>query len=244
MNGKNYIWALILGVSLFASVIAASNAFKNRYNWKDTVAVTGLGEVEFVSDYIVWDGYLTANSQTLEQGYAEIESNGKKVRDYLNSQGIADSLIQFMFVNNYTNSEPIYNGNTYIGQRNTGYGFRQQFKVQGADVDLIERVSREISTLIASGIMIESMSPSYYYTRLEDVKMTLIENATNDARDRAEKIASKAGAKLGKLSSAKAGIIQITAPNSNEDYSWGGTYNVSSREKKASVTMKLEYHIK
>lgn len=241
---KNYIWSIILGISLFASVIAAGNAFKNRYNWKDTVAVTGLGEVEFVSDLIVWNGYLTTNSETLERGYAVIESNGKKVKQYLKEQGIADSLIQFMFVNTFTNSEPIYNGNSYVGQRNIGYGFRQQFKVQGTNVDLIERVSREISTLIASGIMIESISPSYYYTRLEDVKMELIENATNDARERAEKIASKAGAKLGKLSSAKAGIIQITAPNSNEDYSWGGAYNTSSREKKASITMKLEYHIK
>jgi hypothetical protein len=39
------------------------------------------------------------------------------------------------------------------------------------------------------------------------------------------------------------GIFQITGQNSNEDYSWGGTYNTSSREKTASITMKLNYEI-
>ncbi|MEG1935539.1 MAG: SIMPL domain-containing protein, partial [Rikenellaceae bacterium] len=173
MNGKNYIWAIILGASLLISVIAAGKAFNNRYNWKDTISVTGLGEVEFVSDLIVWEAYLTTKNTSLEQGYSTIESNGRKVKQYLKDQGIADSLVQFMFVNTFQSSEPIYNGQNYVGQRNTGYGFRQQFKVEGTNVDLIERVSREISTLIASGIMIESSSPSYFYTRLEDVKMSL-----------------------------------------------------------------------
>jgi uncharacterized protein len=39
------------------------------------------------------------------------------------------------------------------------------------------------------------------------------------------------------------GIFQITAQNSNEDYSWGGTYNTASKEKTASITMKLNYEV-
>ena len=39
------------------------------------------------------------------------------------------------------------------------------------------------------------------------------------------------------------GIIQITGQNSGEDYSWGGAYNTSSREKTASITMKLNYKL-
>jgi hypothetical protein len=31
------------------------------------------------------------------------------------------------------------------------------------------------------------------------------------------------------------GVIQITAPNSNEDYSYGGTYNTTSKEKKQAL---------
>jgi hypothetical protein len=47
----------------------------------------------------------------------------------------------------------------------------------------------------------------------------MIANATKDAKERAEKIAENAGSSLGNLKKATMGVIQITAPNSNEDYS-------------------------
>ena len=58
-----------------------------------------------------------------------------------------------------------------------------------------------------------------------------------------EKIAECSGGKLGKLESARMGIFQITGQNSKESYSWGGTFNTSSREKTASITMKLTYKV-
>jgi len=39
------------------------------------------------------------------------------------------------------------------------------------------------------------------------------------------------------------GIFQITGQNSKETYSWGGTFNTDSREKSASITMKLTYKV-
>jgi hypothetical protein len=72
----------------------------------------------------------------------------------------------------------------------------------------------------------------------------MISKATEDARIRAEKIAFNSGGKLGDLISAKMGIFQITGQNSNEDYSWGGTFNTSSKKKTASITIKLKYKSK
>jgi uncharacterized protein len=59
-----------------------------------------------------------------------------------------------------------------------------------------------------------------------------------------EKISEMSGARVGKLEDAQMGIFQITGQNSNEEYSWGGTFNAGSKEKKASITMKLTYKIK
>jgi hypothetical protein len=39
------------------------------------------------------------------------------------------------------------------------------------------------------------------------------------------------------------GIFQITGQNSNEDYSWGGTFNTSSRKKTASITVRVNFTI-
>ena len=88
-----------------------------------------------------------------------------------------------------------------------------------------------------------SEAPRYYYTKLADLKVKMISKATEDARLRAEKIAEFSGGTMGSLESAKMGIFQITGQNSKENYSWGGTLNTASREKTASITMKLVYKV-
>ena len=78
----------------------------------------------------------------------------------------------------------------------------------------------------------------------DDVKLSLIESASADARARAEKIAENAGTAIGRVASAKMGVFQITGANSNEEFSAGGSFNTTSRQKKARITMKVEYRVK
>jgi hypothetical protein len=37
------------------------------------------------------------------------------------------------------------------------------------------------------------------------------------------------------------GVFQITGKNANEIYSYGGAFNTSSKEKTASITLKVDY---
>ena len=67
--------------------------------------------------------------------------------------------------------------------------------------------------------------------------------ATEDARLRAENIVDKSGATLGDLLNADMGVLQIVGQNSNESYSWGGTFNTSSKKKTASITIDLRYSV-
>ena len=69
----------------------------------------------------------------------------------------------------------------------------------------------------------------------------MVAAATEDARIRAEQIAENANAEIGDLRYAKMGIFQIIAQNSNEDLSWGGTFNTTSKMKTATITMKLQF---
>lgn len=107
----------------------------------------------------------------------------------------------------------------------------------------IENLSRTVTEIINKGIELTSSQPMYFYTKLADVKQQMIADATKDASERAKKIAENAGSSLGSLKKASMGVIQITAPNSGEDYSWGGAFNTSSKEKEASITIKLEYQV-
>ncbi len=76
------------------------------------------------------------------------------------------------------------------------------------------------------------MQPDYYYTKLDDVKLSLIEKASADARVRAEKIAVNAGAKIGRVASARMGVFQITGANTNEEFSAGRSFNTSPRRRR------------
>lgn len=125
-----------------------------------------------------------------------------------------------------------------------GYELTQSVSIEGKDVAKIENVSRNITEIINLGIEFTSSSPRYFYTKLADVKQEMIADATKDAKERVEKIAHNAGASLGELKKATMGVIQITAPNSDEEFSYGGTFNTSSKEKEASITIKLEYKVK
>ena len=82
-----------------------------------------------------------------------------------------------------------------------------------------------------------------FYTGLKDLKLDLLSKATADAKARASIIATEAGADIGELKSAEMGILQIVGQYSDDDYSWGGTFNTSSKLKTASITIDLSYEL-
>lgn len=236
---------IIPGIAAIVCAFVLGNAYTYKFRAQDTVVVTGLGETEFASDLIVWSGAITAEAANAAAGYAQIETSKRKVQEYLAAKGIPAEAVVFDFVNVNKQFAPVYNaGGSWAGQRFTGYELRQRFTVESKEVDKVEAVSREMSSLIAQGVSIEAYQPDYYYTRLDDVKLSLIERASADARTRAEKIAVNAGAKIGKVRSARMGVFQITGANTNEESSAGGSFNTSSRQKKARITMRIEYRIK
>ena len=154
-----------------------------------------------------------------------------------------EQLIYSAVSTNQKNKQIYSSDGNYIGDEFVGYELTQSVQIESENVDKIEKVSREITELLNKGVQFYSDSPRYYYTKLADLKIEMISKATEDARIRAEKISEFSGGKLGKLESAKMGVFQITGQNSKEDYSWGGTFNTSSREKTASITMKLVYKV-
>ena len=242
---KTNVKYIIIALAIVVAAWLLGRAYTYKYRSQDTIVVTGLGETEFVSDLIVWDGEIVYETQDVASGYVQLERNKQKVLEFITSRGVAAEQVVFKFVNVYKQTEPVYNAaGNYAGQRFTGYRLSQGFSIESSEVDKVENISREISSLIAQGVSIEAFQPSYYYTKLDDVKLSLIERASADARTRAEKIAENAGTAIGRMASAKMGVFQITGANSNEEFSAGGSFNTTSRQKKARITMRVEYRVK
>lgn len=242
---KNAIKYAIIGTAIVLSAWLLGRAYTYKYRSQNTIVVTGLGETSFTSDLIVWEGEIAYETMDVAVGYSQLERNKNKVLDFITSHGIPAENVVFAFVNVYRNTEAVYNENgNYTGSRFTGYRLSQRFVVESSEVEKVENISREISVLISQGVSLDVYNPDYYYTKLDDVKLDLIEQASADARTRARKIAENAGASLGSVASARMGVFQITGANSNEEFSAGGSFNTSSRQKKARVTMRVEYRVK
>ena len=97
--------------------------------------------------------------------------------------------------------------------------------------------------MIEANVEFTSEAPEYYYTKLDELKLQLIDEATQNAKERIDIMAAGTGGKTGKLLTANLGVFQITAQNTNSDYSYGGSFDTSSRQKTASITVKLNYSV-
>jgi len=240
---KNFS-AIIFSLAIIVSAYVLGNAVINRNKPLSTIAVTGLGKADFKSDLIVWEGSFTSENINLKEAYNNLEATKTVITDYLKSKGILETELIFKAVKSRKNTKSKYSDEgKYIGDLFLGYVLTQSLEIDSKDVEKVEKVSREITELLNKGIQFYSQPPRYYYTKLADLKIEMISKATADAYARAEKIAANSGSQLSDLVSAKMGIFQITGQNSSEDFSWGGTFNTSSKEKTASITMKLIYEI-
>ncbi|MDQ6815162.1 MAG: SIMPL domain-containing protein [Bacteroidota bacterium] len=233
---------LIAGFCVIIAFWIVSSAIKYKTRSVETIVVTGLADKDFVSDLIVWNGSYARKSLDLKSAYAALKQDETAIRQYLKGKGIGDGEMVFssVVINKEFNTRSDDNGKQ-IGQEFTGYNLTQTVKVESVNVDKVEKISREVTELIESGIELNSSPPDYYYSKLTDVKIDLLGKASADARSRAQTIAKNSGTSLGKLRKANMGVFQITGKNSNEDYSYGGAFNTSQKNKTGSITIKMEF---
>lgn len=241
---KTYLNTFIIASAIVLTAIIISNAFKNRNKTNNVISVTGLGKKDFVSDLIVWSGSFTKKRLNLKDAYAELDIDREGINKYLISKGIKSENIIFSAVGISQEFDDVFdNSGNKLKSTFTGYRLRQNIQIESKEVDQVENISRQVSELINSGVEFYSNEPEYYYTKLTELKIEMIAEATRDANTRAKKIAENAGGAVGHLKNANMGIFQIVAQNSSEDFSWGGSFNTISKKKTATITIKLEYEI-
>lgn len=242
---KGYIPTAIIAISIIVTACIFAGAYKSKFNKQVTISVTGLAEKSFTSDLIVWRGEYQRKSLDLKNAYSLIKNDEANVRQYLKSNRIDDNDFVFSSISIEKEFETKRNEQgKEINSEFTGYKLTQKVTVESKNINQVEIVSREVTKLIESGIEISSLEPSYFFTKLSELKIDLLAKASADAKRRAETIAVNSGGVLGKILKADMGVFQITAPNSNEDFSYGGAFNTSSKNKKASITIRINYSIK
>ncbi|MCR5196340.1 MAG: SIMPL domain-containing protein [Pseudobutyrivibrio sp.] len=249
MEQKKISWvtALIIGICIVLSFGAlAFGLYHFRSDSGQAITATGSANVDFEADTIIWRGEFSARAYTSKEAYDSLKEDSSFVKQYLLDNGITEDEMVFNPVGigrTYSDNYDV-NGN-YIGSSPDGYNLTQSFEVTSSDIDKVEKISRQISTLLDQGVELESYLPEYYYSKLDELKLDLIDKASKNAKERIDIIAKNTNTKLGKLKNSSLGVFQITAQNTGtSSYSYDGAFDSSSRNKTATITVHLEYGIK
>lgn len=243
MKNKQIVKVLIIAGAVIISSFVLGYFYLQSKKPQQIISVIGLEEKDFESDLIVWNSEYSIKAENLKDAYTMLRAQTEVVKSYLTEKGISPKEITFSAIDNQEDFTSYYEGEKYLRKFN-GYVLTQKVKVSSREVNKIEQIANNVTELIYQGINFKSWQPEYYYTKLADLKIEMLAGATKDAKMRAETIAKNAGSKLGKLKTSNVGTFQITAPNSSEDeYSWGGAFNTSSKLKRAAVTMRVVYNV-
>lgn len=235
----------VLAIAIIVAAIVGGNALMHRNDRPKTVSVKGGADRDFVSDLVVWEVTVNSLSATPLEGLRDVERQRKLLRTFLLNKGIAEEELVFGGVTYVENVTGYYDTNQsrYVEIKN-GYNVSQTATVTSAKVDEVEKVARAVGELIEQNVTAHAATPRYYYTKLADLKLEMVAAAASDARERALQIAKESKGKLGGLRKSAMGVFQIVGRHSEEDYSWGGNFNTSSKEKTVSVTVTSEFLIK
>ena len=242
---RSVIIALIAAVSAVACVMIFTSGLVDykKSAGGSGITATGSASCDFESDLIVWRGSFSVRGNTPKEAYSVIKKDAGLVKKYLEDNQVSEDEMVFSSINISQKYTSRYDDEgRYLGDEPDGYELTQTMTVSSYDIDKVEAISRDISTLIEAGVELESNQPEYYYTKLDEMKLDLIEKATANAKKRVDIIASGTGGTPGTLLRANLGVFQITARNSSsESYSYDGALDTSSRLKTAMITVRLNY---
>ncbi|OJV54468.1 MAG: hypothetical protein BGO31_09515 [Bacteroidetes bacterium 43-16] len=249
MEKRSIITTLVLGLAIIITALILGKALKNRNAHGDTIQVIGLGTKDFLSDEMLWKGSFSAKSMDAKEAYGKVLSDKDKVKQFFIAKGFKETefsfggiqiekrfrTVQIEGANHEYRSESVFDGY----EATQGIVFNR-VKDEGL-MKRIEEVADQTAELINSGIEFSGQEIQYTYSDLASLKHNLIENATKDARERAEKIVKTGKGDLGKLKTATMGVFQITGKGSVEEDTYGGILDTKSKWKTARITVRLTY---
>ena len=238
-NSRKMLYvALILGICLIISAVIASYTFYQVRTPEDTLSVTGSVRAKVTSDLAKWTSNFsrTFPAEDLRLGYDQMKMDQDLVVDFFLDNGFLESDVTI---------SPIFMEQLYMYDPNAPKEniLRQIVTIQSTDVEKITYMAKKIHKLIDAGVIFSTQSLEYYYTGLPELRISLIPDAINDAKLRAQKIAEGSGKILRVIKSANLGVVQVLPVNSTEVSDWGA-YDTSTIEKEVMIPVSVVFTLK
>lgn len=229
--------AFLLGVFIFLGLLSLgyllADAAIEVKKYERSVTVKGLSEREFDADIVIWPIQFTQANNSLVDLYNAVDDSTRQIKDFLVKNAISPDEI--------TVSSPAITDKSAreFGQTEKAefrYTATQTVTVYSKNIKKVQPLMNSLSELGKSGIAFSGedyqVKTEYLFTRLNEVKPEMIEEATRNAREVAGKFAADSNSKLGKIKQASQGQFSIEDRDKNNPHI-----------KKVRVVSTVEYYL-
>lgn len=232
---KNFrIEAIILAVGLLLLGVFIEKGFSTFAEKDRSVNVKGLAEMEVPANKVTWPLVYKCLGNNLNALYDEIKRSNETITQFLKEKGLNENEISINAPEIIDLQAERYGNDRASAFR---YNVTTVITVTSEKVDLIRGLISEQGELLKRGIAITAgdyrYNVSYEYTDLNKIKPSMIEEATKNAREAAEKFAKDSGSELGKIRHAYQGQFSISDRDPNTPYI-----------KKVRVVTTIDYSLK
>ena len=216
-KGKFYSGLFVM-VGLVVLGLMIPKAVDKYRSYDRTVNVKGLCEMEVKADKVIWPIVYKVMSDNVQSIYSQTDVSNAVIVDFLLAGGVA--------LDEITVSVPQISdklANEY-GDNNRAFRYiaKNVVTVCSSDVDKILALMSSQADLLKKGVVVAGNDwenpVEFKYEGLNEIKPQMIEEATQNARETAQKFAQDSDSSLGKIKTANQGTFTIEDRDSNTPY--------------------------
>ncbi len=217
MKDTDWMKVVLLSVSIALAGYFVGNMRKTGQKYDRYVQVKGLSEREVPADLAVWPMNITLTGNQLAPLKSELEEQINTVYQFFRDQGFSEEELTRGITNINDTRADIYNRSNPAPEYR--YVAISELTVRTGDVEKLQKALTESLDLIARGILLGSKNSwrpiEYIFNGLNDLKPSMIEEATKNAREVAEKFARDSDAVVGEIRIARQGLFTIEDRDQN-----------------------------
>jgi hypothetical protein len=229
---SSFIFGIFIFLGLAALGFSIGSSVVKFKGYERTVTVKGLSEKEYPADIALWPIQFIAAHNDLPELYKSIEAHSNEIIRFLKANGFEDDEI--------STTPPGIVDKLAQGYEKSKIEFRyhatQTITIYSKKIEPVRRTMNKLAELGKKGIALTDgdyhHTTEYLFTRLNEIKPEMVEEATTKAREVASKFAKDSDSKLGKIKKARQGQFSINDRDKNNPHI-----------KKIRVVSTIEYYL-
>ena len=242
---RPHLFGVLAGLALAAGLVFAALVFANawtRISESQVINVTGSARKNVRADLVVWRASFSTEAPTLLAAQEKLRADLGKVTAFLTTHGVAEFSAAPVQIHEITAKQRNEEDDTVTHGR-VGYRLSQTIEMRSAAVERLPRLAGDSGELLQQDVAFVSEGFDFIYTKAGDAKVEMMAEATRDARNRAEQIATQGGRAIKELRNARMGVVQIN-PLYSGSTSAEGNNDTSSLEKTITATIGATFALR